>query len=133
MLAWLSIFIPEKATYFGIRLFHFAVMRNHLHMLILAEDRKALSNFLRVVTGVSARRALGAEKGRGKRQKMWDARPYSRVLSWGREFENVLAYIERNILEALRRIRFVARDQSVDVSTKRYIAFRITPQLTLRV
>ena len=133
MLRWLSSFIPEKANYFGIRLVHFAVVNNHLHFLILARDRSALNGFLRVVAGVTARKALLAEKGKGKNRKMWESRPYSRVLLWGREYRNVLHYIERNVLEALGAIRYVARDQKLDVEMKKQIAFSLLPQLTLRI
>ena len=133
MLKWLSAFIPEKARGFRIRLFHFAIVNNHLHLLILAPDRRALTGFLRVVTGVIARKALGAERGRKQNQKMWVSRPYSRVLSWGREFTNVLKYIERNVLEAMGRISYVARDRRLDDLVKRRIDLSLTPQLTLRI
>ena len=101
--------------------------------MIQANDRRALNDFLRVLTGVIARKALDAEKGRRKNQKMWEKRPYSRVLSWGREFKNVMNYIERNVLEAMGRIPYIARNQPLDFRTKSRIAFALTPQLALRV
>ena len=103
---------------------------------LIGGGRKNNPNFVgtvQVLTGVTARKALCAEKGRKASHKMWERRPYSRVLSWGREFKNVLTYIERNVLEAMGRISYVARDRKVDYETKRQIAFNLTPQLTLRI
>lgn len=133
MLKWLSDFIPAKADHFGIRLFRFAIERNHLHLLIQATDRRGLNGFLRVVTGVIARKALDAEKGKSKNQQMWEKRPYSRVLSWRREFENVLNYIERNVLEAKGCIPYIDRGKKLTIEMKEHIAFSLTPQLTMRV
>lgn len=133
MLSWLSAFIPAKSKHFGIRLYHFAIVNIHLHLLIRAYDRETLSSFLRVITGVVARKALGAEKGKRKGLKMWEKRPYSRVLSWYREFKNVLAYIERNAQEAIGKIPYIARNQKLDPETKRRITFDLSPQLILRI
>lgn len=108
-LRWLQAFLPEKCRRYEVKLFHYSIQGNHLHLLIQCGDRKSLSKLLRVVSGVVARKVLGAEKGRGKDVGFWGARPYSRVLTWGREFRNVLSYIERNGLEALGKISYVKR------------------------
>ena len=71
VLGWLRKFIPDKAKYFGITLFHFAIIDNHLHLLIQAKERDALSGFLRVLSGVIARKVLGIEKGRKAAGRMW--------------------------------------------------------------
>ncbi len=121
ILRWLKTFRPAKAAYFGIRLHHYAILNGHLHFLLQAGHREALSGFLRVISGVIARRVLGAEKGRPKGARMWEGRPYSRVLTWGREFKNVLAYIQRNALEGAKRISYVARDRNMVPELQRLV------------
>ncbi len=122
ILQWLKTFIPAKGAYFGIRIYHWAILNGHLHLLLQARDKTALSGFLRVISGVIARRILGAEKGNPKGTKLWESRPYSRVLTWGREFKNVLAYIERNALEGAQQITYVARELQLLAPLKRRIA-----------
>ncbi len=41
-----------------------------------------------------------------------NGRPYSRVITWGREFKNVLNYIERNVLEAAKKVSYTLRSNS---------------------
>lgn len=121
ILAWLRTFLPAKARYFGVRIFHYAILGNHLHLLIQVKQRTALTGFLRVISGVIARKAMGAEKGAAKGGHFWEGRPYSRVITWGREFRNVLAYVERNALEGAKKISYVARDRALTLGLKRVI------------
>ena len=109
VLPWLNKYLPETARHHKIRLFHFAIVGNHIHLALLATSREGLNRFLRIIGGVIARRVLGAEKGRAKGVKFWAGRPYSRVLTWGRELENVIAYIERNAMEASGKLTYVKR------------------------
>ena len=118
---WLDSYLPSTARQNGIRLFHFAVVDNHLHLALLAPSRSALNAFFRSITGVIARRVLRAQKGQAKGVKFWDGRPYSRILTWGRELQNVIAYIERNSLEASGQITYVKRDRKMLPGLKRAI------------
>ena len=106
---WLKGYVPLLAHKKGIRLYHFAIVSNHLHIVLRAGSKQALSIFLRVLAGVIARRVLRADRGRKAQVKMWLKRPYSRVLSWGREFHNVLYYVHRNLLEASKTLKYEAR------------------------
>ncbi len=68
---------------------------NHLHLLVQFRRAEALRSFLRAVSGRIARIALGAKKGTRvlkDGQRFWDARPWSRLVSWGRDFANVRRY-----------------------------------------
>ena len=107
---WLKEYIPRLARKTSVRLHHFAVQGNHIHLVVRAREQRLFHSFLRALGGRIPRRILGAEKGRPKHERFWVGRPYSRVLSWGREFWNVMKYVERNVLEQVGVIPYIARN-----------------------
>jgi REP element-mobilizing transposase RayT len=96
---------------YGIRVYEFANAGNHLHLLVRAKCRLALQNFLRVFAGIVARRVTGARRGL-RVGPFWDMLAYSRVMSWGRDFFGVRAYVVQNELEALRLVPYRARNHT---------------------
>jgi REP element-mobilizing transposase RayT len=72
---------------------------NHLHLVLKAPTRKALQTFLRLAAGLIAFQITRAKKGNP--QKFWSQTAYTRLLTWGREFKNVLSYLNLNLLEGL--------------------------------
>ncbi len=90
---------------YDIRVYEFANAGNHLHLLVRARCRLGLQTFLRVFAGMVARRVTGADKGRAV-GGFWDMLAYSRVMTWGRDFFGVRAYLVRNELETLRLIPY---------------------------
>ncbi len=125
--SWLRDYLPRLARMFRIRLHHFSNNGSHLHLVIVAREKESLSRFFRVLSGMIPRKVLGVEKNNGTGIKFWVGRPYSRVLGWGREFRNVMAYVERNVLESVRRIPYIDRNlmlpenykEQIDMSLKR--------------
>jgi len=101
--------IHRVGTLSGVKIYRYANSGNHLHLVIRARSRRSLSNFLRAVSGIIARLTLGAERGKARGLKFWDARPFSRILEWGREYQNVSNYLLQNTLEALGFIPYQAR------------------------
>jgi REP element-mobilizing transposase RayT len=102
--------IHKAAKVHGVQILRFANAGNHLHIAILPKSRKAFVAFIRTISGLIARITLNKERGRaGKALKFWDARPYTRILEWGREFANVKAYLVKNTLEALGFQPYVPR------------------------
>lgn len=93
----------------GVRVYRFSNSGNHLHLVILPRSRVAFRTFVRAITGIIARITLGAERGNALGKKFWDARPYTRILEWGREFKIVAAYVRQNTLEALGFIPYQPR------------------------
>lgn len=83
----------------SVHVYQFANAGNHLHLLARCADRISLQTFLRAFAGLVARAVTGAEKGRPF-GKFWDHLAYSRVLTWGREYRGVRAYILQNEMEA---------------------------------
>jgi REP element-mobilizing transposase RayT len=102
----------------GIRIYEFANAGNHLHLLIRAKCRFALQDFLRAFAGVVARLITGARKGRPI-GKFWDFLAYSRVVTWGRDFFGVRAYIVQNELETIGRIPHTHRGRIRKQSSRR--------------
>jgi hypothetical protein len=65
---------------------------NHLHLLLQAPSRECLSAFLRAIAGRIAQLWRGPAG-------FWDARPFSRLVSWGRDFGRVSRYLGLNSTE----------------------------------
>jgi REP element-mobilizing transposase RayT len=102
--------LRRYARRYEIRIYEFANAGNHLHLLVRARCRVGLQNFLRVFAGIVARRMTGARKGL-RAGPFWDMLAYSRVMSWGRDFFGVRAYVVQNELEALRLVPYHAREK----------------------
>ncbi|MEO5668483.1 MAG: transposase [Bdellovibrionota bacterium] len=85
----------------GVRVYRVSNAGNHLHLLVRFTKRRALQNFLRSSCGLIARKMLGAERGSPHQDSFWSQRPFTRIVSWGRDFNSVLAYVKLNTLEAL--------------------------------
>lgn len=117
---------------FRITIYEKAICGNHIHCLVKAKTRHELQNFFRVFAGQVAQEILRAyplqKSERGGTPKAWGCQKnlrtfwslllYSRVVSWGREFKSVRAYVILNIKEALglmpykkRRARFAGNLQ----------------------
>jgi REP element-mobilizing transposase RayT len=87
------------AARFKVNVYRAAVVGNHLHLLVKAEEKKNLSDFLRVLAGRVAVTVSGARKHVKKIGKFWDYLCWSRLVNWGRDFYNTRAYVVANELE----------------------------------
>jgi len=88
------------SKYFGVRIYQWANVGNHIHLLIRARTRGGFQNFLRTFSGKVAQRVTGAKRGRGF-GRFWDLLTYSRVVEWGKAFRIVREYVLQNELEGL--------------------------------
>ena len=127
------LYVMRKASrLFHVKVYNYAIAGNHLHLLVKGPDRESLQNFFRVFAGHTAQGILrdcplslpkpqrgGAppnsaktrEPCRKNQRKFWSYLLYSRIVTWGREFKAVSAYIEKNILETLRVIVYEPRNK----------------------
>lgn len=80
------------AKKYKISIYRQAVLSNHVHLLILIPSVDAYRAWIRSLTSAMANifQLQGA---------LFSCRPYTRILSWGREFRSVARYVEINILE----------------------------------
>jgi REP element-mobilizing transposase RayT len=96
--------IETQAKRHFVRVYGAANAGNHLHLVVQAPSKDYLSAFLKAVSGRIAQlvEGLGKEQTREAFKKpFWDSRPYSRLLTWGREFKNVCRYIGINATETV--------------------------------
>ena len=72
-------------------------------------SRRALNRFLRAVSGLIARFIMKAERGKACGIKFWDARPFTRIVIWGKAFKAAKEYVELNFLEAMGFVAYRPR------------------------
>jgi REP element-mobilizing transposase RayT len=88
---------------FGCRLVHFSVQRDHLHLLVEANDRRALSRGLQ---GLSIRVARAVNRRLGRTGKLFGDRFHARALKTPREAHWAIRYV---LLNARKHAREGAR------------------------
>ena len=107
--------VRNQAKKAGVRLYRYANSGNHLHLLILVPHSSSLRRFLRAVSGLIARLVMNTERGAPLPEsvRFWDQRPFTRIVTWGREYAGVARYLLQNTLEALGFIPYQPRLQSL--------------------
>jgi REP element-mobilizing transposase RayT len=93
----IAVILSEQSDRHHIRLLQVANAGNHLHLLLEAPSRDFLSAFLRAISGRIAQIVMPTESECG----FWDARPFSRIVSKGRELRNVAKYLGMNSTEMI--------------------------------
>jgi hypothetical protein len=92
--------VVDLAKKYGVKLYKYENVGNHLHLLAKFPSRRELKAFLRVLAQAVMFQVTGARKGKPQ-GRFFDAIVYSRVVSWGREFTALKAYLWKNALESL--------------------------------
>lgn len=99
--------VHKQAKKCGLRIYYFVNVGNHLHLVIKVHDRKGYAKFIRALSGLIARHVLKKERGPTKDQlndenrvsrkmSFWVARPFTRLIAWGRDYNHVARYMEKN-------------------------------------
>lgn len=97
--------VKDTAAKYGVRIYDYANVGNHLHILLKLPHRSAWAAFIRELTG-----KLAAAVGRG----IWLHRPFTRVVrGWRRAYKVIKDYLNLNKLEAVGLVR---RSASVGAS-----------------
>ena len=98
----------------GFRLIHYAVLNDHLHFLVEAPDRRALS---RGVQGLLIRIAKALNKLWQRRGTVFADRYHDRILKTPREVRNALRYVLGNGKKHAAEGREVSVPQAIDIFT----------------
>lgn len=93
--------VRQLGRKFGVKVYRLANAGNHLHLIILPRSRTAYLGFIRSITGLLPRIVMGIQKGNPLGVSFWDKRPFTRIIEWGQDFQNVCSYLLQNTLEAL--------------------------------
>ncbi len=118
--------IQNVANRYNIRVYRYAIVSNHIHLIIRAKRRHLYRAFICVITGQIAQHVMknqsfknfiktlggeGVTRGQKteKGQAFWQHRPFTRILNWGKDYVNCMSYLLRNTLEALGFIKYTAR------------------------
>jgi len=76
--------IEKQARFAGVKLYDFVNVGNHIHILAKFHNRVLYKRFIRSITGLIARRVLGAQRGAAASLleilKDWDSAFTERVL-----------------------------------------------------
>ncbi|HAR42385.1 MAG TPA: hypothetical protein DCS07_07095 [Bdellovibrionales bacterium] len=96
----------------GIKIYRYANVGNHLHLLIQAPSRVVWQQFIREFSGGVAMIVTGARKGNGlprskssdtpesAKRGFWDHLVFTRIVGFGKDFRGVAQYVLKNLWEA---------------------------------
>lgn len=96
---------------FGLRLTHYVVLNDHIHLVVEAADRDSLR---RGVQGLAVRIARALNKLWQRQGKVFADRYHDRVLKTPREVKNVLAYVMGNAKKHAAEGRMVRQPHPID-------------------
>ncbi|MGK5084420.1 transposase [Bdellovibrionota bacterium FG-1] len=98
-------FTQKLARRWGVRLYRYANVGNHIHLLIQVPSRAVWKRFLRELAGGIAIIVTGAKKGAALRPNetgrgFWDHLAFTRIVHFGRDFTGIGRYLIKNLFEA---------------------------------
>jgi putative transposase len=85
--------LHDSSGHLGMQVVHFSVQGNHLHLIVEAESREALS---RSMKGLAVRVAIALNRSIGRRGTVFADRYHARVLPSPRDVANTIRYVLQN-------------------------------------
>lgn len=108
--------IRAGAERFGMRVVHFAVLRDHVHLVVEASDKRALS---RAMQGLGIRLAKAVNRGE-RSGKVFRDRYHATALESPRRVRNAIAYVLLNARRHAAKHGQVSRAGSIDPCSSAY-------------
>jgi len=107
--------IVEKLTRtlakkYSIKIYEYANVGNHLHLLIKLSNRYTFAPFIRALSGSIALKVTGSNKLKALKEKFWDYRPWTRIVEWKKAYSIAKDYVIQNHLEAMGLIPYKPRN-----------------------
>jgi REP element-mobilizing transposase RayT len=91
--------IETKAALYQMKLHRYENMGNHIHILVSFKLRALVQKFLRVVSGLIARLATQASRGKPFGKRFWDFLAHTRVVTSRKDFGRMMHYFDKNEVE----------------------------------
>jgi REP element-mobilizing transposase RayT len=105
-------FVRRTAKKWGVRLYRYANVGNHLHLLVQVPTREAWKRFSKELSGGIAQIVTNAQKGsalprsddpntpESAKRGFWDHLLFTRIVRFGRDFKSIQRYFIKNFFEA---------------------------------
>ncbi len=104
--------LRKQAQKCGVRIYHLVNVGNHIHLVIRITRFHLYRKYIRSVTGLIARHVTQKQRGTAtvavkpnsnavRKKKFWVARPFTRLINWGKDFKRVSQYMNKNHRQAL--------------------------------
>ena len=105
-------FTYRIARRLGVRIYRYANVGNHIHLLVRVSSRIMWKRFIRELAGGIAIIVTGAKKGaaltrpksnalaEGAKRGFWDHLTFTRIVLFGKDFKNLCNYMVKNLFEA---------------------------------
>jgi REP element-mobilizing transposase RayT len=93
--------LRSDAKKFGIQIYDLAINWTHIHLLIKIPSREAYLRFIRSATSRFV--TYFSQKAGWSMRGLFDLRPFTKILEWGKQFQNVIKYHVKNRLQSCAR------------------------------
>ena len=93
----LTYLISKQAEKFGIKIYSSALNFSHIHLVIKIKRREDYVRFIRALTSLMAQ---AVRRAYPELETVFTLRPFTRIVSWGRDYKNILEYMIKNWHEA---------------------------------
>jgi len=105
--------IRNNAVKYKIKLYRISLNWTHVHAIIQIPDRKAYNSFIRTVTAELVR--LISKIKKMDLTGLFGLRPFTKIISWGRQLKSLFGYHDLNDLEAFG---YIKREKKVKKKSK---------------
>ena len=119
--------VRAQADKFGIQVYDLALNWSHIHCLLRIRKRADYIKFIRSLTAVLA---MKIRQSRPDFKVIFDLRPFTRILSWGRDFKRGLEY---QILNQMEAMGLIIRPQKNQKKREKIRAKRKRPNRSLKL
>ena len=113
--------IRKTAKQFDVHVYDLAVNWSHIHFLIRIKSREDYVRFIRALSSLLSQAVAKVQSNRDRKNltdefglsekfdsektKLFTLRPFTRILSWGRDLKTVFRYVMINQMEAFGLVR----------------------------
>lgn len=98
----LEILVYKLAKQFNIKIYDLSLNWSHIHSVILIKSRQDYVGFIRALSSILAQKI---RQIKGSSNMIFNLRPYTRILEWGRDFSNAINFVLVNQLESVNLIK----------------------------